>query len=207
MHLLAICIFSLASCFFQKYLPTPFLFGIYVLLLSCKISLHILENNSFSIYIFSRCYVLICGLPFHFINDSFDEPNFLFDIQHISIFFLLWFVYFRVLRNLCLTQSLRFFLSFESFMILAVGFGPLIHFKLMFMVWGEDWSLLFSPYRNIVMPEALIKETILSILNYLAPFSRNISYIKLSVSLFFYLNFYSIDLWIVSYSKITLTWL
>ena len=42
--------------FFQNYLPTPFLWGIYVLLLSCKISLYILENNFLSyiyIYIYS----------------------------------------------------------------------------------------------------------------------------------------------------------
>lgn len=39
--------------FFQNYLPTPFLRGIYVLLLSCKISLYILENNFLSyIYIY-----------------------------------------------------------------------------------------------------------------------------------------------------------
>lgn len=139
----------------------------------------------------------------------FDEQNFLFEVQYINIFSFMIHLLLCPKKSLPNSQSLRFFLSFllEVLWFLAVGFGPLIHFKLMFMVCGKDRSLLFFPYKNTVMLAALIKKTIPSTLNYLVPFSINISYIKSNMSLFLALNFCSLDLCVNSYSKTTLTWL
>lgn len=159
-----VCYTYIFFCKMSIQILSMFFFGLFILILSCKCSLYVLDRSSLSD---DWHFPLgVCGYLFHFINSVFwSTKDFNFDEVLFASYFSYGSYFWCHILKLCLTQDHKDFLL--SFILKVLSFCSYIQlFELIFFVWCEIRAKIYLCLcAYLVVPAPFVVKTIFSLLN------------------------------------------